>query len=739
MRNDRPLTGILSILLSFVFSVPTLHAQVRLIPYDSVSVARDGADLVNPWAGGLNCPQFSEMDLDQDGKKDLVVFERNFFGAVRTFINTGSTGAVGYRYAPEYQVRFPHMRNWMLLRDYNCDGKEDIFTSVPAGVAVYRNDTGPDGKLQFTLVTSLLQTIGLDGQTPLYVSPPDIPAIADVDSDGDLDFLSFNILGSTVEYHKNFSMENHGNCDFLEFELKNACWGYFSEDGTTNTVTLFDTCELNVPDPEKSAIHAGSTILALDLTGNGVKDLVLGDITYNNMVMLTNGGTTTSSGIIAYDTDFPSGSTAVDLTVFPAGYFLDVDNDGLKDLLVAPNNPNTSENFDNIWFYKNTGNSTIPEFTFLENTFLQEGMIDAGERSAPAFMDEDGDGLEDLLLGNFGYFTSSGNYTSQLMLLRNTGTMQQPAFELVTDDYLGLSAYGFDGIYPSFGDLDDDGDKDMVTGDEEGHLHYFRNDGGPGNPAEFVLVGPNYQGIDVGQSAKPQLIDVDRDGLTDLLVGERGGTINYFENTGTPEMADFTPEPTIENFGAVDVMPECCTGYSAPFIAEDSTGNYLLYVGSEQGMLYLFNDIEDNLGGTFNLADSLYLNAINVIPSGSDINNDGRLEMAFGRYGGGAGLLKYGIPQDMGIADQTAGTMHIEVYPNPATDLVYFKITTSDRNPAGVAGVEVFNILGELVQSSAVELRHGRGELPLAGLPHGLYLISIRTEQGRGSHKLLVE
>ena len=107
----------------------------------------------------------------------------------------------------------------MLMRDYNCDGKEDVFTSVPAGVAVYRNDTGPDGKLKFTLVTSLLQTIGLDGQTPLYVSPPDIPAIADIDNDGDLDFLSFNILGSTVEYHKNFSMGNNGSCDFLEFEL----------------------------------------------------------------------------------------------------------------------------------------------------------------------------------------------------------------------------------------------------------------------------------------------------------------------------------------------------------------------------------------------------------------------------------------------------------------------------------------------------------------------------------------
>ncbi len=113
--------------------------QIQLIPYDSVAVTSNNENLINPWAGGLNCPQFSEIDLNGDGQKDLVAFERNFYGVIKTYINQGIEGEVNYIHAPEFQLYFPNMRNWMLLRDYNCDGKEDIFTWVPAGMAVYEN------------------------------------------------------------------------------------------------------------------------------------------------------------------------------------------------------------------------------------------------------------------------------------------------------------------------------------------------------------------------------------------------------------------------------------------------------------------------------------------------------------------------------------------------------------------------------------------------------------------------
>ncbi len=716
----------------FLFFLPVmflsfcLNAQIPLVPFNSVAVSAGGSTLPNPWAGGLNSPQFSEIDLNNDGKKDLVAFERDFYGSVKTFVNTGDNGEISYKYSPEYEIYFPPMRNWMLLRDYNCDGREDLFTSVPGGIKVYRNDPGPGNSIQFNLVTPILQTFGLNGMTPLYVAPPDIPSITDVDGDGDLDILAFNVIGNTLEYHKNLSIENNGNCEGLDFELRNACWGYFSEDGNNNTVTLFDTCEVNVANPEKDGRHPGSTVLAIDLTGTGVKDLLIGDITFNNLVMLENGGTSTGSVMVDQNTTFPAGPDPVDITVFPAAYHLDVDNDGVKDLLVAPNNPNTSENHDNIWLYLNKGLQDEPDFIFEQDDFLQQGMIDLGEGSYPVFFDENADGLMDIVAGSYGYFEGAGDYSSRLMLLRNTGTHEMPEFEIVTDDFAGTGVFNFEGAYPAFGDLDNDQDMDMLLGDEEGKLHFFENVAGPGNPADLQLTVPNYFDIDAGQSAKPRVFDVNRDGLPDLLAGERSGTIRYYENTGSSGDPEFSSEPTIEELGGIDVMPECCTGFSSPFMTYDSLGHTILYVGSELGWLYLFNNIDNNLYGNFNLVDSLYLNGVNVNVNGSDLNSDGRLEFVFGELAGGVGLLKYGIPPNLGIDQLRSEKPGLRIYPNPARDFI--NIELSGQTISIKVQAAIFDMMGMTVYSEEHTGSYRGFSIDVSSLEPGIYALNIHYD-----------
>ena len=451
----------------------------------------------------------------------------------KPFINSGSTTEPAYSYAPEYRSKFPKMNNWALWVDYNCDGLMDIFTDVPFGATVYRNDYSSQTGLKFTKMDPFLMTETPDGQEILYVASPDIPAIVDVDGDGDKDILVFGILGSTVEYHKNQSMERYGNCDALEFELKNKCWGYFSENDNTNAITLFDTCPENVPDPEKDARHAGSTVLALDLNGDEVKELLLGDLSYNNLVMLLNGGTSTSSIMVEYDSLFPPNTQAVDLTVFPASFYLDVNNDDIKDLIVAPNNPVRSENVNNIWYYENQGSNAVPEFIFQRNNFLQKTMVDLGEGARPVFFDFDGDGLLDIIAGNTGYFIETSVYSSSLALYRNIGEITTPEFSLITTDYSGLSSLQLPGMYPTFGDLNDDDIAEMITGDEEGRVHLYTDFSNENEPANFALTNPSFSNIDIGESAIPQIVDVDRDGLPDLLIGERSGTLNYFRNIGT--------------------------------------------------------------------------------------------------------------------------------------------------------------------------------------------------------------
>jgi hypothetical protein len=425
----------------------------------------------------------------------------------------------------------------------------------------------------------------------------------------------------------------------------------------------------------------------------------------------------------------------VDITVFPAAYHLDVNNDGFKDLLVAPNNPNTSENYNNVWFYENYGTDEQPDFGLQQFDFLQNGMIDLGERSFPAFFDWDKDVRMDIIVGSYGYFESAGEYSSRLMLLSNSGTSSHPEYYINSEDFNELGQYGFKGIYPAFGDMDGDGDGDMIIGDEEGNLHYFINSAPPEHVSTFELEQPNYQGIDVGQSAKPQIIDVDRDGLPDLLIGERSGTVKYFRNTGSLENADFDAVPTVEEFGGIDVMPECCTGFSAPFLAEDSLGSYVLYVGSEQGMVYLYGDIDNNLTGTFTLLDSLYLHGVNVNLSGADINNDGKLEFVYGEAAGGLGLLKAGKPQNLGTGEMVNNDELISIFPNPVEDVLTIELPGSlwGHHPE----ISIINMMGKQVECSVPSIRGTQISIQVQGLPRGIYLLQVNGSGKRFSGKFI--
>ena len=39
------------------------------------------------------------------------------------------------------------------------------------------------------------------------------PVFADIDNDGDIDILDFDVNGLRIEYHKNLSVENFSDCD----------------------------------------------------------------------------------------------------------------------------------------------------------------------------------------------------------------------------------------------------------------------------------------------------------------------------------------------------------------------------------------------------------------------------------------------------------------------------------------------------------------------------------------------
>ncbi len=703
---------------------------------DTTLVTRNNDTLINPWTGGFNAAQISSIDLNGDAFEDLFVFDRTG-NTIRTFVWDSSIDY--WKAAPEYVNDFPELAYWAILRDYNCDGKKDIFSYVSGGVGVWLN-TSQGGELSFEYVSDPYVRATLLGGTEanLYVSKVDIPDINDVDGDGDLDVLTFGIIGSRLEYYQNQSQELGYGCDSLIYEIANTCWGHFLEDGTnTNVCTLKDTCApgSNVNNPKGLAKHSGSTVLSLDLNDDGVKDVLLGDVSFTNVVALYNDnkGVNMNTSMVSQDTSFPSNTSPIDIHVFPATFYEDVDADGINDLIAAPNTDNGTENVSSIWFYKNYGTNTNPLFSHIQSDFLQDETIDVGSNAYPVLMDYNNDGLLDLFVGSFGVydFSNPNSYQGSIALYENIGTNSRPEYDWITDDFASVSSSGFtSGIYPTFGDIDDDGDVDMIIGDHDGKIHLYLNSSNSMSVMTLALgtaqlKDDNNTTIDVGYAAKPQLFDVDEDDDLDLIIGEENGNLNYYENIGDESSYAFRLQS--ETLGNIDVSEWWTTiGNSAPRLFENSSGEIELFVGSANGQIHHYSDISGNVMGTYTKIDSA-LSFIgrftNTSVAVGMLNNDALLDMIVGNERGG--LTYYQGSSDISL-NVTHSEMEVpQLYPNPTQDRLFIDGNTPDS-------YRIFDLNGKCVLAG-----NATQSISVLNLTSGIYIIELSYEQRKIRQKFI--
>jgi hypothetical protein len=729
-------------ILLFVFFCSTLLSTAQELGFvrDVRPVVLESGDTMKmPWSGGINYAQFSHMDLDLDGQLDMIVFDKS--GArIIPFLYVGSGNEVKYRYAPEYSDKFPeNIKYWCISRDYDGDGKYDLFYHVSAGIGVSRNiSTQAQGlKFEWAITTPQIHSdYGSGSGSNLYVSAVDIPAIEDIDGDGDLDILTFSILGGNVEYHLNRSQEFYGNSDSLDFKMVDGCWGNFTEDFSYNKMYL-DSCPGQKPitpiDLEQGSRHSGSTLLAIDEDGNGLMDLLVGDVTFWNGTMLYNDGTIAEADMTEQDTAFPSTDVAILIEVFPGFFSVDVDMDGDLDLVSSPNKEGSSLNYESVWYYENEGSNSSPDLSYKKDDLFQGEMIDLGENAYPRFLDENQDGLMDMIVGNRGYYQGNANFAGRLALFRNVGDSAEAVFELIDRDYADISQLNMGtGLIPTFGDLDGDGDEDMILGTEDGKIHGFTNTAGAGNPPDFVLSHPNYMGLDVGNKAAPFLVDLDRDGLIDLTIGDFYGQITYYHNDGTTNIPDFVH--TKDTLGGVDMSGIFgAFGNCVPYFI-DMNGSYRLAVGSTHKVSY-YDNIDSNVLGSYNLVDSVlgdHKDGTEFAPALYDLNYDGWMEMTIGNLSGGLAYYHGIDTNSISTPEPLIAGQEYTLYPNPANDRVFIKGELSQ-----VRYVEIYDLRGRLLfRYLSEEVINGfRVEL----LPPGIYLIRITDLQGRsGTQRLVV-
>ncbi len=511
-------------------------------------------------------------DLDGDGDLDVLEGQQN--GKLNFFRNTGSSESPSFAPPSIDPFGLGDVGSYVAptLADIDGDGDLDVFVGDVSGTTFFFRNTGTSESPAFA--ASSANPFGL-----LPVTNSAAPTFVDIDGDGDLDafvggfgafsfFLNTGTSSSpafaapaTHPFHLPdlddlkpafADLDGDGDLDVFLPETSGVIYG-FTNTGTVESPAFGQISRypfgIVAVDLEPAPVFA-------DIDGDGDVDVFFGG-KYGSMFFFENTGTPQSPAF------FNDVRLATSTAAKPT--FADIDGDGDLDAFVG-------NGYGSVNLQRNTGTSESPAFA--PKSVNPFGLVDVGDRSAPAFADLDADGDLDLIVGN-----AKGLIT----FFPNTGVATSPAFGPAS-----VGAFGLDGVdyraTPALVDIDGDGDFDVFVGEiYASALYFFENTGTAQNPG-FVKRSGSFGLTNVGNDAAPTFVDIDRDGDLDAFVGEHYGTTVFFENTGTSQSPAFVKRP--DSFGLTDV-----SAFAAPtFVDIDDDGDFDAFVGDAHGTTFFFEN-----------------------------------------------------------------------------------------------------------------------------------------------------
>ncbi len=309
----------------------------------------------------------------------------------------------------------------------------------------------------------------LDG---ISVSRAAAPTFVDIDADGDLDVF----MGSV-----------NGDLRFFRNVGSPQVAAYSEETGTNNPFNGL-------------SVTFDSSPTSVDIDNNGVLDAFVGQQD-GTVVFFRNTGTDTAPVFVRVD-GAGNPLNAVDTGFLAAPTFVDIDNDGDFDAFVGAQDGS-------VLFYRNTGNPNAPAFSLETGTSDPFNGFDFGALSKPDFVDFDGDGDFDAIVGSL----DSGG---KLTYVRNDGTPNNPNFTIVTgtaDPFNPLSVQAE--ARPVFADIDGDGDPDLFVGGFDGTTAFFETD------TRFDIAA-NVTAVNSTPVVTPPAASLNATGQTDLAIHGAG-------------------------------------------------------------------------------------------------------------------------------------------------------------------------------------------------------------------------
>ena len=498
------------------------------------------------WKGLDTGEWYRIVDLDQDGDMDILTEER--FSYIRYYRNDGTLEEPNFVVAVDTLMDatgtpiFADRQNIPHIVDIDCDGLLDLFIGRVTGTITRYESVGDDenGVPRFRFVTDRWEDIEIVGEN-VSLHGANTMNFADVDLDGDLDLFWGDFFEAGL-----LLVRNLGSCASPSLRSEPVNW------------------PLNDP-VETSGYNAP---VLLDVDADDDLDMVFGVLggafnanstTRDNFYLMrqdADGNFEAETTRYLYDLDVGSESIVK---------LWDMDNDGDLDMIVGNKIEPTNQKTSLMFVFENTGTATAPAFEYKETLDL----ISTYHQN-PAIADIDADGDLDFLIGK---------WNKEMALWRNDGSAADYAFTEVADVYRALTRG--QNAAPALVDLDNDGDYDLVAGEASGSLNYWVNNGTPQEPA-FELVSDTWLDIDIGRRSFPTFADMDGDGDQDMIVGSELDGLFLWENVGTPEAFQF------EERGTLDIDTQAIA--SPEFADIDGDGDLDLFIGGISGGIMFFRN-----------------------------------------------------------------------------------------------------------------------------------------------------
>lgn len=239
----------------------------------------------------------------------------------------------------------------------------------------------------------------------------------------------------------------------------------------------------------------------------------------------------------------------------PRIYATDLIQSGKKDLILG-------NYIGEVLFVPNSGTVMRPEFKQPQDISKME--IPTTEKSenrwgnvfAPVTWDWDGDGREDLLLGEGSY--SANN----IHLLINQGSGAKPKFDENNRSVLAFGD-GLEQLTPAVVDYNGDGQPDLLVAERSGRIAVYLNKGekiergkkAPELPfTSFVSKDGSSSPLNFRGIATVATGDLNGDGLFDIVVGKTNGRIALVLNTGTKTEPKFGSDVELKGNVGTDPM-----------------------------------------------------------------------------------------------------------------------------------------------------------------------------------------